>query len=800
MNSAVGYWARRIIRRDAGAIALLVLVVVVAAGGAMAAAAGARRSVTAADRLMAVSDVPEAVVIASGEENFAAVTDGPDVAGAVLHRQLGLQPGASCDDDSYYPIVVPVAGERFAIPKPTAVRGRLSDPAAANEAVLSETHARRLGVEVGDRVELRAHELDETGEITGCSVTPVADVEVVGIIRELFEIGAVDDEGALAFTYLTPAFIAAHPDVPDLSEQFGLQGFVDLAPGVRTTEYIDEMDEGVPGGADGEPLVFGFPVPFSNPVQPALDATGVGLWVLAGVTAAVGLVALAVGFARQLASAAEDLKGLAALGLGRRQVAVAAATPAIVVAIIGIPVAVLLAAALSTVHLVGMARVAEPDPGFDLDPVVLVVGVAVSLVVIAGLAGRLSWQAAKRATRPSRSRALRRPGVAGAVAGRGAPPWAALGVGYAVGDSRTAGLPSRGAAIGAIAGAAGLLAVLVFGLGVSHASSDPAVYGWGDWDGFVSVPDESDGDAIAAALQDPDVAAVAEVEFRFKLRVAGELASGVAVRQHGGQAWPTIVDGRPPRGADEIALGADLLELLGVTVGDRVAVDGPDRQQTDAKVVGTFALPSYDSDPIGGAWLADRALLDALGWPAGCNEDSECFEPVAFEVREGVAAGTVRDRLAERGLDVEPPVPGAEVRLLGEVDTIPAVAAVVVAVLAAIGLAHTLAVTRRRRRRDLAVARALGFVRGQVRRVLYVEGLTLGTIGAVAGAAVGVVIGRVAWQQAARAIGIGADLPPIGGIVLSIQLGVVAVAVLLSVVPAHRAARAAAAEGLRDER
>ena len=402
VTAAIGYWARRIIRRDAGAIVLLVLVVVVAAGGAMAAAAGARRSVTAADRLEAVSDVPEIVLIAQDEETFAGLTGGPEVAGVVLHRQLGLQPATTCDDESYFPIVVPVAGERFAIPRPRVISGRLSDPAAADEAVLSESHAHRLGVGVGDRIEYQAHAIDDgTGEVTGCAEATVAEVEVVGIVREIFEIGTEDDDGAtLAFTYLTPAFIAAHPEVPDLSAMFGLQGFVDLAPGVGATRFLDEMDEHVPR-TDGEPLAFGFPVGAGNPVQPALDATGVGLWALAGVTAAVGLAALAVGLARQVASSADDLRVLGAIGIGRRQLALGAAAPAMVVAAVGVPLALIVAAAASTFHLVGLARVVEPEPGFDVDPLVLAVGAAATLLIIVAIAARLSWQAAKRATRPA---------------------------------------------------------------------------------------------------------------------------------------------------------------------------------------------------------------------------------------------------------------------------------------------------------------------------------------------------------------------------------------------------------------
>ena len=87
-----------------------------------------------------------------------------------------------------------------------------------------------------------------------------------------------------------------------------------------------------------------------------------------------------------------------------------------------------------------------------------------------------------------------------------------------------------------------------------------------------------------------------------------------------------------------------------------------------------------------------------------------------------------------------------------------------------------------------------------MRRVLYVQGLTLGAVGAIAGGVIGVVIGRVAWQQSARAIGIGPDLPPIGGVVVAVMIGVVVIAVLLSIVPAHLAARTAAAEGLREDR
>ena len=125
--------------------------------------------------------------------------------------------------------------------------------------------------------------------------------------------------------------------------------------------------------------------------------------------------------------------------------------------------------------------------------------------------------------------------------------------------------------------------------------------------------------------------------------------------------------------------------------------------------MGSFALPSYDNDPIGGAWLADRALLDELGWaPAATRTASASsrWRSTCATAPTPAPCGPLR----RAGLDVESPVPGPEVRLLDEVDQIPALAAVVSPSSPRIGLAHTLAVTRRRRRRDLSSPRALASI------------------------------------------------------------------------------------------
>jgi len=327
-------------------------------------------------------------------------------------------------------------------------------------------------------------------------------------VRELYEIGA-GDESTLAYTYLTEAFSAAHPEAPSLNE---LIGFIDLVPGVDAQHFADGVDRRTPevtavaasdylGGAASW--------------QPALEAGAAGLWALAAVVALVTASILALAIGRQAAASSDELRLLAVLGMTRRQRAIAAAGLGIVIFGVGLPLAAVLAAAVSTVHLVGLAAVVEPEPGFDLDLAVLGSGLVIAVAVGAGIIAVTTLRASIVAGRPaSQAGASTRPGVAERIASMGAPTWAALGAGYALGRGRRTALPARSALVGVAVGTAGVLAVLLFGRGVDRASTDPAVYGWGTWDGSVSRDDEAstpDTDPDEILPGDRDVAAVAEL-------------------------------------------------------------------------------------------------------------------------------------------------------------------------------------------------------------------------------------------------------------------------------------------------
>ena len=76
---------------------------------------------------------------------------------------------------------------------------------------------------------------------------------------------------------------------------------------------------------------------------------------------------------------------MVALGLPRRQLIVVGTARNLMVALAGAAGAVLVAFVLSPLAPVGEARLAEPSPGFAFDPLVLLLGALVMVVVVMAL-------------------------------------------------------------------------------------------------------------------------------------------------------------------------------------------------------------------------------------------------------------------------------------------------------------------------------------------------------------------------------------------------------------------------------
>ena len=147
------------------------------------------------------------------------------------------------------------------------------------------------------------------------------------------------------------------------------------------------------------------------------------------------------------------------------------------------------------------------------------------------------------------------------------------------------------------------------------------------------------------------------------------------------------------------------------------------------------------------------------------------------------------------------PISYVEIRVssLARIANVPVVLSGLLVLLAVGTLAHTLVTATRRRRRDLAVLKTLGFVRPQVRGTLAWQATTLAAVALLIGLPTGVAAGRWGWRIFAGQLGVLPNpvVPP-----LAILIAVPAALLLANVVaalPGRAAARTQPARLLRSE-
>ena len=137
--------------------------------------------------------------------------------------------------------------------------------------------------------------------------------------------------------------------------------------------------------------------------------------------------------------------------------------------------------------------------------------------------------------------------------------------------------------------------------------------------------------------------------------------------------------------------------------------------------------------------------------------------------------------------------------VLRHVRRFPLLLAAVVAVLAIAVVGQLVATSARRRRDDMAVLGALGFVRRQRSAVVLWHTATLAVAASIVGIPLGVFAGRWAWGLVRRDVGLPAgSLVPWPVVALVVPVAVVA-AIAVAAVPAWRAGRVDAASTLRSK-
>ena len=173
------------------------------------------------------------------------------------------------------------------------------------------------------------------------------------------------------------------------------------------------------------------------------------------------------------------------------------------------------------------------------------------------------------------------------------------------------------------------------------------------------------------------------------------------------------------------------------------------------------------------------------------------FQP-GISPQQGISALAARvDRLGP--FAVTAPSTPADLVNFGQLQDLPLLLGLSLGVLAVFTIAHLLLTSVRRRRRDLAILRALGFTGRQVRAAVSWMAVTVAAVALAIGVPAGLLCGREIWRFLAAQLGI----QPVVAVpllsLLALAAAGLALAVAVAAVPGAAAARARPAEVLRAE-
>jgi hypothetical protein len=679
-----------------------------------------------------------------------------------------------------------------AVDRDRLVAGRRANPKSANEVTVGEGLANRLHLRAGDRLLAESFTPEQINSILGGAgdvgerAGPVLHLHVVGIVRRPLDLGDTAAPGSLLV--LTRAFGQKY------AGQIGVFG-------ARVRIRTDDGASDVPRVIRGSRHVLGRSqfvaqglAPASQGARNAIDVVARALWIAAAVIAFGGLVAIAIVLSREIDALGDVLRQLRDLGSTRLEVIAAATASTTVIAIVGAPLAVAGAFALSPLFPVGVARRADPNVGLHLDWTAAGLGALVLALTILGI----GLVAAIRQTRTfGDERFARVSTLADGAAAAGLRPSFTSGLRFAVdrGRGRSA-LPVRSTTAGAVLAIVGVTAIVLLTSNLGQLISEPTRYG-AAWDLMVqditaNTPCGADDYGLSnqrsiAALTEICVQNV-ELDGRPTTAMAYTRLTGSAIR-------PAIIAGRAPRSRHEIALGRTTLRALHKKIGDTIAVKGRARTLT-YHIVGRAAFPTLRRTQL----LADGVAFTGAGY-APLFDQNLFNRYFVARIMNGANPRSLRRHL-EAIPQLSPTAPAtipAEIDRLHQIDWIPVALAVLMTAFAALALGHQLVTTVQRRRRDLALLKTSGFVHRQVRATIAWQSTTLAALGLVIGLPLGMLTGAAIWQAIAHSLGIAAETTvPIGAVAL-IVVGTVTIANLLAVWPAHQAVRVSPAAALRGE-
>jgi len=361
-------------------------------------------------------------------------------------------------------------------------------------------------------------------------------------------------------------------------------------------------------------------------------------------------------------------------------------------------------------------------------------------------------------------------------------------------------VPVRSAALGGTLGIAALVASLLFGTSLTYLLATPRLSG-ASWDMFLVVGPDQQRTATSLIRSDPDVAGYSFPGGFVNLNLARKSVFGFLVDGRGGVA-PVIAEGRAPSSGQEIALGPATMRSLHTAIGRAIDVGldengGPSGPHVRMTVVGEAIIPS---NPFGTAEQGSGAALTVDGYLRFHPNFSD-EPPYLIRFRPDVDRDLAISRLLEKFPDSFhfTSQRTGDLASLSRIARVPVLLSGLVAAIAAGTLVHALVSATRRRRRDLAILKTLGFLGRQIRAAVAWQATVLVAVSLLLGVPLGIAAGRWGWRAFADEVSV---LPVVKIPWVAVALivpSVIALANLIALMPGRIASRTKAAQILRAE-
>ncbi len=704
----------------------------------------------------------------------------------------------------------------YSLDKLTVIQGRMPSLSSTHEMVMSRASARQFRLRVGDRATFGLYTDAQTYDhgFGTAAVAPVRRIHatLVGIVVRDAEV--VEDEADASSNASLVGF------GPALTHQllhccayYTVVGAQVMGGPAHAVAVQGELNRALPPGSPS--LQANPAVEAEDQAERAIKPESIALGVFGAIC---GLAALLIGaqlIGRQLRLGAGEEHTIRALGADPATTVVGGLIGILGAVVIGAVVAAGVAVGLSPLAPLGPVRLVDPSPGVAFDWTVLAAGVLVLVLVLGAVGLSLSYRLAPYRTVGRRRSSERRSSLTGLAVSSGLPEPAVTGIRFAVdsGAGRDA-VPVRSAMLGAALAVIVMVTTVTFGASLSTLISHPALYGW-NWDYELTA---SEGADIPSHLMTPlltddhAVAAWSGVYFG-NVRIDGQVTPVIASRPDAVVAAP-ILSGHAVQADDQVVLGAQTLGALHKQVGDTVSVRVLGGAPKQLHIVGTATMPTIDNGgnqhtEMGSGALVPTSLLPKIVL-LGYGPPSQAGpQGILLRLRPGTdptSALRTLQRFARQtstqfddGVSVNTVQRPAEIVNYRTMGSTPAILGAALAAGAVTALALTLVASVRRRRRELAIFKTLGFTHRQLAATVAWQSTVAVLIGTVVGVPVGIIIGRQLWLLFAHEIDV-VPTPTVPALTVAlIAVGALLLANAVAAIPGRIAARTPTAVLLRSE-